>query len=55
MIQEIKEELVDYISRNTGVDKGTVVKVLKAEEMFFMIQIQKALEKGKKRYKSCGR
>ncbi len=47
MIREIKKELVEYISRSTGIDKKTVIKVLRAEEAFFMMQIQKALEKGK--------
>ncbi|ADT84551.1 hypothetical protein [Thermococcus barophilus] len=45
MLREIKKELVEYISRNTGIDKDTVVKVLRAEEAFFMMQIRKALEK----------
>ncbi|WP_173391297.1 hypothetical protein [Thermococcus paralvinellae] len=45
MIREIKKELVEYISRSTGVDKRTVIEVLRAEEAFFMMQIKKALEK----------
>lgn len=43
MLREIKKELVDYISRNTGIDKETVVKVLRAEEAFFVLQLEKAL------------
>ncbi|WP_324734784.1 hypothetical protein VFC49_06055 [Thermococcus sp. SY098] len=45
MIREIRKELVEYISRSTGIDKKTVVEVLRAEEAFFMMQIKKALEK----------
>jgi len=47
MIREIKKELVDYINKTTGIDKKTVIEVLRAEESFFMMQIQKALEKEK--------
>ncbi len=48
MIREIKEELVEYISENTGLDRGIVIKVLKAEEDFLMMEIEKALKKEKK-------
>jgi len=43
MLREIKKELVEYISRNTGIDKETVVRVLRAEETFFVFQLEKAL------------
>lgn len=45
MIREIKQELVEYISRSTGLDREIVVKVLRAEEAYLMAEIQKALKK----------
>jgi hypothetical protein len=40
-----KRELIRYITRKTGVDEGTVLKVLNAEEEFFVLQVEKALRK----------
>ncbi|WP_456366944.1 hypothetical protein [Thermococcus sp.] len=43
MIRELKRDLVDYIERTTGIDKETIVKVLRAEESFLLQQIDEAL------------
>ncbi|CAD5245097.1 MULTISPECIES: hypothetical protein [Thermococcus] len=43
MIREIKREMVDYITRETGVNRETVVKVLRAEEKYLLTEIQDAL------------
>ncbi len=45
MIRELRQELIDYIARNTGIDRETVIKVLRAEETYLMSQIQGALER----------
>jgi len=43
MIRELKRDLMDYIERTTGVDKETIVKVLRAEESFLLQQIERGL------------
>ncbi|WP_168188413.1 hypothetical protein [Thermococcus indicus] len=43
MIREIKREMVDYITRETGVDREVVVKVLRAEEEYLLTEIRDAL------------
>jgi hypothetical protein len=45
MITEIRKELVDFIVKETLLDRETVIKVLRAEEAFIMVQIQKAIER----------
>ncbi len=45
MIRELKRELVDYITESTGIDRGTVVLILRVEETYLMQQIKKALQK----------
>jgi hypothetical protein len=37
--------LVEYITRKTGMDESTVLKVLNAEEEFFILQVEEALKK----------
>ncbi len=43
MIRELKRDLVDYIEKTTGVDKETIVRVLRAEESFLLQQIEGAM------------
>lgn len=38
-----KSELVRYINERTGLDVDTVLKVLSAEDEFFVLQIEKVL------------
>jgi len=44
LLREIGEELVEYIIHSTGVDRETVLKVLRAEEKFLVLQIEKSME-----------
>ncbi len=47
MIRELKRGLVEYIAKSTGIDRNTVVRVLRAEEAYLVLQIKKALQNGK--------
>jgi len=40
---------VEYITRKTGLERGTVVRILKAEKEFLLLQIKKALHRGDRR------
>jgi hypothetical protein len=40
-----ERELIQYISGKTGIDESTVLKVLNAEEEFFVLQVEEALRK----------
>ena len=46
-VREIRRELVEFINERTGIDRKVIVEVLRAEESFFVIQIEKALKKEK--------
>jgi len=45
MIRELKRELIDYIAENTGLDRKTVIKVLRAEEAYLMNQIRGTIDR----------
>ncbi|AFK22576.1 hypothetical protein [Pyrococcus sp. ST04] len=42
-VRTITGELVEFIARETGLDKKIILMVLKAEEDFLMLQISKSL------------
>ncbi|WP_010477335.1 hypothetical protein [Thermococcus zilligii] len=44
MLRGIRRELVEYIHERTGIDRGAIVKILRAEEAFFAMQIEKSLK-----------
>ncbi len=44
-VREVRRELVEYIRERTGLDRGTIRRVLLAEESFFVMQIEGALKK----------
>ncbi len=44
MIRDIRQEIVEYINRTTGIDKEVIIRVLEAEENYFVMQIRKILE-----------
>ncbi|WP_297093299.1 hypothetical protein [Thermococcus sp.] len=46
-LREIRRELVEYINERTGIDRKVILEVLLAEESFFVIQIEKALQEEK--------
>ena len=41
----LPEEMLDYISRETGIDRETVYKVLKAERRYYLTLIYKGSTK----------
>ncbi len=43
MIREIRQEIIEYINKTTGIDREIIIKVLEAEENYFIMQIRKAL------------
>jgi hypothetical protein len=45
MLERINNELVKFIVERTGIRRETVVKVLKAEEAFFELEVERALNK----------
>ncbi len=45
IVREIRRELVEFIKERTGIDRKVIVEVLRAEESFFVMQIEKALKK----------
>ncbi|EHR77728.1 hypothetical protein OCC_02632 [Thermococcus litoralis DSM 5473] len=44
MLDRINRELVDFIVARTGLSRETVIKVLKAEEAFFELEVERALK-----------
>ncbi|NJE76882.1 MULTISPECIES: hypothetical protein [Thermococcus] len=46
-VRTITGELVEFIARETGLDRRTILMVLKAEEDFLMLQISKSLGGGR--------
>ncbi|WP_461866300.1 hypothetical protein [Thermococcus sp.] len=47
MIWEIEPDIVKYINKKTGVSEATIITILEAEEAFFRIQVQEALDNEK--------
>lgn len=48
-VRIITRELVEFIARETGLDRKTIMSVLKAEEDFLTMQIIKSLKEGSRR------
>ncbi|EEB74055.1 hypothetical protein [Thermococcus sp. AM4] len=44
MLARVRRELVDYIVKETNLNRETVIKVLRAEESFIMKQISEAMK-----------
>ena len=45
VMREVRRELVDYIREKTGLDRKTIMRVLLAEESFFVMQVEGVLKK----------
>ncbi|ASJ02680.1 hypothetical protein A3L09_05130 [Thermococcus profundus] len=43
MLERVNNELVNFIVARTGLSRETVVRVLKAEEAFFELEVERAL------------
>ncbi|WP_297490011.1 hypothetical protein [Thermococcus sp.] len=48
-LSDLERGSIEYIIRKTGLDRGTVVRVLTAEKEFLLLQIKKALHGGDQR------
>ncbi len=49
VMREVQRELVDYIKEKTGLDRKTIMRVLLAEESFFVMQVEGVLKKSGRR------